>query len=142
MKAKLIAAGFLVFLTLRPSWAEPVCATRLDPVLEAIRSSSPLNLDGATCQQSRELSGATRQTCYWTFAYRAPEAEAAFEDWSNALLACYGSENAQLSDQPVNHPDSYILHRFKAETAEISLSLKDKAGLGQTLIFLQISKTK
>jgi len=96
-------------------------------------------LNGATCQQSLELSGTTKDTCYWTYPYRSPEAEAAFAQWSDALLTCFGAEQAQLSDQPVNHPDSYTLHRFDAGTAQVSLSLKDKAALGQTLVFLQIS---
>ncbi|WP_317054574.1 hypothetical protein [Roseovarius rhodophyticola] len=123
-------------LTAQLAWS---CDTALDSLQAAISSDAPLSLPDATCQQSVDLSGATKETCHWTYPYRTPEAEAAFTQWSDALLVCFGAEQAQLSDQPVNHPDSYTLHRFDTGTAQVSLSLKDKAALGRTLVFLQIS---
>ncbi|MEL7258086.1 MAG: hypothetical protein AAFN80_09625, partial [Pseudomonadota bacterium] len=50
------------------------CDTDLDPIDQALRSGTPLILDRAKCQQSLELSGTTKDTCYWTYDYRAPEA--------------------------------------------------------------------
>ncbi len=133
---KLVPIITSLFLTAQAALG---CDADLDPIDHALRSDAPLTLERATCQQSLELSGTTKDTCYWTYDYRAPEAEAAFARWSDALLTCFGANHAQLRDQQVNHPDSYTLHRFDAGTAQISLSLKDKAGLSQTLVFIQIT---
>ncbi len=113
------------------------CDAQVETIHAAQTSGQPLVLEGAACQRSLTLAGSSQDVCYWTYTYRESRAQDRFDMWSQALLACYGAENANLSDQPVNHPDSYTLHRFQSDTTEISLSLKDKAGLGQTLVFLQ-----
>ena len=79
------------------------------------------------------------QVCRWDFAYRAEEAQAAFDAMSGALATCAEPSGALTEDQPVNHPDSYALHRYVLEGREVALSLKDKAALGKSLIFLRVT---
>jgi hypothetical protein len=42
------------------------------------------------------------------------------------------------ADKDVNHPDFYDLQTFQLNGLEIGVSLKDKAGLSETYIFLRI----
>ena len=79
------------------------------------------------------------QVCRWDFAYRAEEAQVAFDAMSGALATCAGPSGALTEDQPVNHPDSYALHRYMLQGREVALSLKDKAALGKSLIFLRVT---
>ncbi len=73
--------------------------------------------------------------CQWRFEYRALEAHTLFEKIGAALEACLGPEATQ--DAPVNHPDSYDLRVFSAKDGAVYLSIKDKAALDATFVFLR-----
>lgn len=90
-----------------------------------------------TCSTSLDLSGARAQNCRWPFAYRAPEATEAFNAVLQATTACLDVQ--PVSDQDVNHPDSYDLRTFHTDTAQIAVSIKDKGALQQTYVFLRIA---
>ncbi|WP_108815505.1 hypothetical protein [Loktanella sp. Alg231-35] len=104
-----------------------------------------LNLPGtglsAECTTSLILGGGTQVQCGWPFAYRADEATAAFERLNEAVAACLGPTATASHDQSVNHPDFYDLRLYQAEGQETAVSLKDKAALRQTYVFLRTART-
>jgi hypothetical protein len=76
--------------------------------------------------------------CNWTFPYRAPEAEIAFETVVADMTACLGPQAVMSKDQSVNHPDAYDLRMFRLDGQEFAVSLKDKGALQQTLVFIRV----
>ncbi len=97
-----------------------------------------LGHEQATCGTSRLLGGHTQTTCYWTFAYRADTAQTQFDHMQAQIEACLGPDAALPADMAVNHPDSFALNQYVGQRLHVSLSLKDKAGRNQTLIFLSL----
>lgn len=75
------------------------------------------------------------EVCLWSHGYRDPAARARFDALSAALEACLGHAISQ--DAPVNHPDSYVLRQFGQGAGTVYLSIKDKAALQRTLVFLR-----
>jgi hypothetical protein len=92
----------------------------------------------AGCKTSLGLQGGKSLHCMWTFPYRADTAAQAFDTLQSKVRACGAVERAQ--DQNVNHPDFYDLRIFSFGTETVGISLKDKAMLSQTLVFLTFSK--
>ncbi|MEM8653680.1 MAG: hypothetical protein AAGF36_02965 [Pseudomonadota bacterium] len=90
-----------------------------------------------TCTTSLDLSGTRALNCRWPFDYRAKAATETFFVLLDATTQCLNTDG--LSDQGVNHPDSYDLREFTTETAQVSLSIKDKGALQQTFIFLRVA---
>ncbi len=76
--------------------------------------------------------------CKWPYDYRDPNAEAEFVRFDQALSDCFGTDAKLTPDQGVNHPDSYQLSQFSVGSSRVSVSLKDKASLGKTYIFLRL----
>ena len=91
------------------------------------------------CTRSLVLSGGSQVHCGWAFPYRAPEATVAFERLVATVSECLGAEATMTADPDVNHPDFYDLQTFQMKGQEIGVSLKDKAGLSETYIFLRIA---
>jgi hypothetical protein len=85
------------------------------------------------------LSGQRGVFCAWQFTYRAGAATAAFQALLDETAKCLGPAAGPIRDQAVNHPDFYDLRRFLVLDAEIGISIKDKAALQQTYVFLRIS---
>ncbi len=94
------------------------------------------------CKSSLMLSGGTQVHCGWAFPYRAPAAKDAFQGLLAAVTACSGGRVDTTADQDVNHPDYYDLQTFRWIDREIGVSLKDKAGLGETYVFLRVAPLK
>ena len=94
-------------------------------------------LDADDCSMSIAIGGARTLHCHWRFAYRADEANALFERLHEALADCSGGAEPE-ADQQVNHPDSYDQRRFGIGGVPVSVSLKDKGALQQTLVFLAV----
>ncbi|MFV2054435.1 hypothetical protein [Aliiroseovarius sp. YM-037] len=95
----------------------------------------------ATCAVSRSLAGGLERHCHWVFPYRSAEASAAFEAVLEAVTACLGPGISVRTDESVNHPDSYdlrIIEQKDAVFAVFAVSLKDKAALQATLVFLRL----
>lgn len=86
--------------------------------------------DGQACRPSPE------EVCRWSFAYRSAAAEDMFDRLAAHLSTCLGPPGGEAA--PVNHPDSYRLLQFEAKEAVISLSLKDKAALQRSFVFLRV----
>ncbi|WP_299554413.1 hypothetical protein [uncultured Tateyamaria sp.] len=99
-------------------------------------------LDGTpgTCTTSLDLTGARAINCRWPFDYRADAAMDAFIALLNATEHCLNADG--VTDQDVNHPDSYDLRTFDTETAQVSVSIKDKGALQQTYVFLRVAPAR
>lgn len=87
------------------------------------------------CFTAMGLSGKTHH-CTWSYPFRAPEASAAFTATAAELEAC--QSGTATPDIGVNHPDTYTLLEFEVDGAGVTLSLKDKGALGQSLVFLGV----
>ncbi|MDA8746880.1 hypothetical protein N9M66_01570 [Litoreibacter sp.] len=95
----------------------------------------------ADCTTSLALSGKTSTHCAWPFAYRAPEAQQAFDALIAAVPACLNT-TAVTGDQDVNHPDFYYLRLFDVPLGQVGVALKDKGSLQQTYVFLHVTPNK
>lgn len=87
----------------------------------------------ALCRSALELGGIRSLSCNWSYPYRAPEAQTAFDTLNAAITGCRGAPVA--SDAPVNHPDTYDLLTYDGG---VSAALKDKANLGETHVILRV----
>lgn len=111
----------------------PAIAGTCDWVETPKTDLNPVLIDGAIC------SDPPNTVCRWSFEYRAQRAEDMFKEMAEKLTECLGRPKPQGS--PVNHPDSYTLMQFQNREAVISLSLKDKASLQQTFLFLRVDNS-
>ncbi|WP_135505534.1 hypothetical protein [Roseovarius aestuariivivens] len=102
----------------------PAVAQDCDDIAHFVRD--PAQFDLAACEDD---------VCMWRFGYRDQAAHDRFERLGALLELCLGRELAL--DDSVNHPDSYQLRRFQIDDATVFLSIKDKASLRQTLVFLR-----
>ena len=110
------------------------------PCTELIRFSTGAEMpEGAICTTSRMLGSAHSVDCRWSYPYRDVLALHAFEDLLAMVTQCTDEEIVEDEAQ-VNHPDSYDLRQFRLGESVVSLSLKDKGALGQSLVFLRASQ--
>lgn len=75
--------------------------------------------------------------CTWAFDYRDPAAQALFDRLLTQIAACLGPEHRFRQDSGVNHPDFYDLRLISDGAGTLAVSIKDKAGLQQTFVFLR-----
>lgn len=133
-------AGLIFLLSVGSAAEADMCEKTL--TLGTSNADLTLTLPGTEkstkCTRSLVLSGGSQVHCGWAFPYRAPEATAAFERLVRTVAACLGTEASMTADQDVNHPDFYDLQTFQSKGREIGVSLKDKAGLSETYVFLRI----
>ena len=99
----------------------------------------PTTGTSAKCTRSLVLSGGSQVHCGWAFAYRASEATLAFQYLVSTVSACPGAAAHVTADLDVNHPDFYDLQTFRLGGQEIGVSLKDKAALSETYVFLRVA---
>jgi len=99
--------------------------------------ASPL-ADPVVCSPSLGMGGTVSLHCAWAFEYRAPSAFRLFEGMLDQVEAC--ATALPIDPAFVNHPDSYDLHQFTMGRATVSVSLKDKGALQQTLVFLRVER--
>lgn len=93
------------------------------------------------CGTTAGLNNAQTATCRWDFDLRAKHARMLFEARLAELQSCL-PQYSQKTDDPVNHPDSYLLETFSQGSTRISISLKDKAQLQQSFVFLRHEKKR
>ena len=92
------------------------------------------------CTIADDERGGKTYLCLWQYPYRDAAAGAAFRALSDDIRTCLDEIAILPADTAVNHPDSYLLHRFRRGNVVISVSLKDKAALRQSLVFLRIDR--
>ena len=98
-----------------------------------------LGTSQASCSFSLDTLGMKSANCNWAFSYRSAEATGAFKDMLAELSACAAMASAIETDQPVNHPDFYDLRLMRIAGGDVGLSIKDKAALAQTYVFLRLT---
>jgi hypothetical protein len=92
--------------------------------------------EDAKCTSSRTLGGGQSKDCYWSFDYRSAEATQVYEQMTELLGLCADSP-VEVQTAQVNHPDSFDQVLGLVEGRKVSVSLKDKGALNQTLVFLR-----
>ena len=112
--------------------ASPACQRLAD-------GDATLGLPDATCTESLLQGGTSQTSCYWVHAYRSADALKQFDALRIAIETCLEADAALPEDSLVNHPDSYDLRQYAGQGVRVALALKDKSGLGQTLVFLSLS---
>ena len=131
-------AALCLFATTLPAAAQDICAPLLDFIGHARGGTSPVPWSGAeACATATSESGAQEVYCYWSHPLRDPAAAQAAKTLTADIRTCLPGVQVLPADQPVNHPDSYDLRRFRAGDLIVSLAVKDKAALVQILVFLR-----
>ncbi|MCP5071700.1 MAG: hypothetical protein GY947_00185 [Rhodobacteraceae bacterium] len=91
--------------------------------------------EAAECGTSRIENGLL--VCSWSFAYRADEATAAYARATKIARTCLTDNAVATVDQGVSHPDYYEATHFPVAGGDLAVSLKDKAALQTTLVFVR-----
>jgi len=94
-------------------------------------------LSADKCGKTQTEYGALRY-CYWEFPYRSVGATAKFDHEQMRVAACISDATDPHTPTGVNHPDTHKVRIFITKLGKITVSLKDKAQHGKTLVFLQI----
>lgn len=134
-----------------PAYGAPLCSA-LNTLLAGISTGDvsrsavePLLLnqsagvsDPEVCGKTRTLSGSSSHHCAWSFPYRSDHAVEVFEGLGSSFQACLSDGAVHGSDPLVNHPDSYDTRIFNLGDRMAILSLKDKAALQKTYVFVRV----
>jgi hypothetical protein len=105
---------------------------------DAVMISLPEVFDSTPeCGRSMFMSGQTSAHCSWAFPYRDAAARAAYETLVRRLTACPDAQAPKKAGKAVNHPDTYDQREIRVMDTNVSISLKDKAGLEQSFVFLR-----
>ncbi|MDJ0613743.1 MAG: hypothetical protein QNJ29_08690 [Rhizobiaceae bacterium] len=94
------------------------------------------------CQLALQLSGGKELICFWQFDYRSTSATEHLRRLNKLISLAIDQGEVPQDDQDVNHPDFYDLRTYTINGADIAVSLKDKAALDQTFVFLRASKSQ
>lgn len=122
------------------------CAAFEDVVQKASENyasspGSPIKIYGIipnTCDIATSPDGIRIYHCRWDYTYREPAAVELMRTINIEIQKCLGVQSRKIEDG-VNHPDTYEQRLFRLGDINISLSLKDKAALNQSFVFLRIS---
>ncbi len=141
--------GLILALTTTPAFAPAeelnLCAyiTPLFPVAEAnFPTDAPALTEppqASSCAMSLLWSGARSYHCIWEFPYRAGPAREAFAAFNSSFENCLPGQMHIRNDQSVNHPDFYKRKQYQAGAVVIGISLKDRAELHGSYVFLRIT---
>ena len=121
--------------------SQTICAA-LQSLHHAVRnqSASPPQSQGFdTCERVQTAGGAQEIHCRWRFSYRDVAAMAWFEDLTAGVTTCLKDAVPEPREPGVNHPDMYLLQEFADPQTTIYTSLKDKAVLDSTFVFLRLA---
>ncbi|MEM7223897.1 MAG: hypothetical protein AAF495_13005 [Pseudomonadota bacterium] len=91
----------------------------------------------ASCRVMKGLNG-NLYRCAWEFPHQASEAYNTFDSFVSRVGDCLGDQATQHEDKSVNHPDYFALTRYELPEAKVSVSVKDKAALGLTYVFIRV----
>ena len=121
-----------------PAQALPDCGALRAALQGSVEVSDLENhLDGAeACQSALQLGGASSFHCQWGFSYRSKAGSDAFRAMDALLRQCLDAAPVDADGSPVNHPDSFDQRHYRATGFMLSLSLKDKAALARSFVFL------
>ncbi len=77
--------------------------------------------------------------CRWSFDYRSDESIEMQDRMASDIRDCLGASTIS-PEQGVNHPDTYDQQLYRAGDMALSVSLKDKAAMQRSFVFLRIEK--
>lgn len=108
-------------------------------VLDALdrRDTSDTALTGADCSTYATANATAGVSCYWTHPYRDPAAQARATGLWRMLQQCRAGQPL-VRGSGVNHPDSYDLRQWAHGRDVYAVSVKDKAALDRTLVFIRV----
>ena len=129
----ILTASLLIMSMAEPA-ASQLCSQMAD---ESFASAVRLGKQRADCQSVHLLSGEAL-ACHWEFPYRSHQSRSAINELIEKIEACFPTDETGPLAQPVNHPDTHVVHVYDTLDGRIVASLKDKAALGQSFVFLQI----
>ena len=92
-----------------------------------------------TCRTTRQLGGGSAYHCAWSYPYRSKHSRTALQTFLARIESCEGVARSTQPETGVNHPDTYEQWVFRVAGRTISVSLKDKAQLDRSYLFLGIS---
>ncbi|MEL7469154.1 MAG: hypothetical protein AAFN27_11915 [Pseudomonadota bacterium] len=95
-----------------------------------------IQFSAETCGTALTTGGGREIHCRWSFAYRDEAAIKLHDRIASDVETCLNA-TAVPQEDGVNHPDSYDQQRFHTGDADLSLSLKDKAAIHTTFVFLR-----
>ena len=96
--------------------------------------------DADACTLEQTAGGHTGLACTWETVFRDGTAEALFQRLESAARLCRAPGTEPESDPGVNHPDTYVLRRYRMpDGTTLSVSLKDKSSLERTFVFFRIA---
>lgn len=109
-----------------------------EPTGDTDSYTTTLVLDGASSCHVTKTSSRNWYLCGWEFPYRAQRAYDMFDELVAKMNDCIAGRATLHSDRNVNHPDFYSLRRYEMEQANVTVSVKDKAALGNTFVFIRV----
>lgn len=113
--------------------------TQAHTKFEATNGDAPMLPGAATCSLSTGTAGKQSHHCGWAFGYRSSAATRFFDELHQEIQQCWPTTEGTQTEPGVNHPDSYHLHKYALPEGHVTLSIKDKAALQQTYVFLGIT---
>lgn len=132
----MIGRAFAIALMLFPP---VVLLAETCSVLTGFVSSGALPTGGvseAQCSVSRVLGAGQSEDCFWHFPLRSEAAQSHFERLHAEMQTC-SEAPLVIEVTDVNHPDSFDQITGRIDGVPVSLSLKDKGGLSETLVVLR-----
>ena len=96
-------------------------------------------LDAEDCGTALTNTGAREIHCRWSFDYRSEQAIAMQDGLASDIARCLPAQPAR-PERGVNHPDTFEQRVFQAGNTRFSLSLKDKAALMRSYVFLRVER--
>jgi len=108
-------------------------------VFDAIdrQNASGTALTGAACSTYATANATAGFSCYWTHPYRDAAAQARASGLWQMLQHCRAGQPL-VRGGGVNHPDSYDLREWAHGRDVYAVSVKDKAALDRTLVFVRV----
>ncbi len=143
MKAVGALSLLAVLLAGNSARSEDMCPA-LQSLVSAIRQDAPPPQafpDATECSFVRTLGGGQEHYCRWDYPFRSKDTLVKYSALNTAIRRCLDGPRQIEQDPDVNHPDtsSQIIYDFG--TVTLRASIKDKAALQKTLVFLWIAKS-
>ena len=118
--------------------AEAPNSCELVDTLEAFNQSD-VSPNGFSCATFKGQVSGQGVACSRAFGYRSEAAELLANRVWDTLKSCRSGNNPS-DDQPVNHPDSYLLNTWSTDEGVFRVSIKDKAALESSVVFLSFEE--
>lgn len=109
--------------------------------VQSLKDGNSILANATSCRLALQLGGKKQLICSWQFNYRDTLATEQFIKLNSQLRTYSRETSTVIEDLDVNHPDFYDLKTYTQTETVLAVSLKDKAALDQTYVFLRVSKS-